>query len=204
MLNSVSGEISEKRFDILRVDTGGIEWEFLVCARSMDAFGRVGERTRVFAWLLHTEKDMRLFGFPNEAERAAFLQLLKVDGIGPKAALKILTGIPHAELAAALEAEDLARLERVPGLGHKTSQKLVLALKGKLVSATDGAAAPKAHEHGDIVRALVEMGFERKAAAAAVKDAAAELKGSSADSGEPVGQALEQELFRRALVALSA
>ncbi len=197
MLNSVRGEITEKRFDRLRVDTGGVEWEFLVSARSIDAFGRVGEKARVFAWLLHTEKDMRLFGFPTEAEREVFLQLIKVDGIGPKAALKILTGIPHAELALALETEDLARLERVPGLGHKTSQKLVLALKGKLVSGAPGSSPAKAGPHEDIVRALVEMGFERKATAAAVKEAARE-------AGALSGQALEQELFRRALVALSA
>jgi Holliday junction DNA helicase RuvA len=151
----------------------------------------------VFAWLLHTEKDMRLFGFPTEAERAVFLQLIKVDGIGPKAALKILTGIPYAELAAALESEDLARLERVPGLGHKTSQKLVLALKGKLVHGAAGGSPPAEGPHDDIVRALVEMGFERKASAAAVKAAAKE-------TGALSGQALEQEIFRRAIVALSA
>ncbi|MBP7096283.1 MAG: Holliday junction branch migration protein RuvA [Spirochaetia bacterium] len=197
MLNSVRGEITEKRFDRLRVDTGGVEWEFLVSGRSIDAFGAVGGTARVFAWLLHTDKDMRLFGFPTEAEREVFLQLIKVDGIGPKAALKILTGIPHAELALALETEDLARLERVPGLGHKTSQKLVLALKGKLVSGAAGASPAKAGPHEDIVRALVEMGFERKATAAAVKEAARE-------AGALSGQALEQELFRRALVALSA
>lgn len=197
MLNSVRGEITEKRFDRLRVDTGGVEWEFLVSGRSIDAFGSVGGTARVFVWLLHTDKDMRLFGFPTEAEREVFLQLIKVDGIGPKAALKILTGIPHAELAVALETEDLARLERVPGLGHKTSQKLVLALKGKLVSGAAGPSATREGPHEDIVRALVEMGFERKAAAAAVKEAAREAGGLS-------GQAFEQELFRKALVALSA
>jgi Holliday junction DNA helicase RuvA len=159
----------------------------------------LGAEARVFTWLHHTEKDMRLFGFADAGRRSTFLELQKVEGIGPRAALKIMSGISQAELEKALEDGNVARLEQVPGLGKKTAQKMVLALKGKLVHG--GAEKPAAGSpYGELLDALADMGYDRKAAAAALEQAAAELKQASGAHGSP---AIEAELFRLAILNLS-
>ena len=194
MFNSLLGTITEKRFDILRVDNNGLEWEFSVPARSIDEFGTLGGRTKVYIHLLHREDQMRLFGFPSERERALFLELLKVEGIGPRQAVKILSGISPEDLESALDTENLARLQQVPGLGAKTAQKLVFSLKGKLPGfAPQTVRGPWA----DVVQALADMGYDRKRAAEAVARLSGEL-------GNAVGPEAEQELFRRAIRELSA
>jgi Holliday junction DNA helicase RuvA len=136
---------------------------------------------------------MKLYGFAGEERRITFLELLKVEGIGPKGALKIMGGIGQDEFEKALESEDLARLEAVPGLGKKTAQKMILALKGKLTSAK---AAPKT-PYGDLVEALTEMGYDRRAAVEALAGAAAELP-----PGLPEAEK-EKLLFKEAIVYLS-
>ena len=138
MFNSIQGRLSEKRADAICVETSGVEWELSVPARSVDDFGRVGDEVRAFTWLHHYEDGMRLFAFPSAAERAVFLELMKVEGIGPKQALKILSGIRPDALEAALDGDDLAALQRIPGVGPKLAQKMVLALKGRLVRDTEG------------------------------------------------------------------
>jgi holliday junction DNA helicase RuvA len=201
MFNSLSGRLSEKRADTICVDTGGVEWELAVPARSVDDFGTIGDDTRAFTWLHHYEDGMRLYGFVSEAERAVFKELMKVEGIGPKQALRILSGIRPEALGAALEADDLGSLQKIPGVGPKLAQKMMLALKGKLVSGSEPSSRGQGAEGrwSDVVRALADMGFDRKAAEKAVADAAKDC-GSSAAAG-PEG---ERELFRRALLSLSA
>jgi Holliday junction DNA helicase RuvA len=202
MLNSITGRLSEKRADSICIDTGGVEWELAVPARSVDDFGKIGEETRAFAWLHHYEDGMRLYGFASEAERSAFKELMKVEGIGPKQALRILSGIKPEALGAALDAEDLASLQKIPGVGPKLAQKMMLSLKGKLVSGESAArgSGGAAGKWSDVVRALVDMGFDRKAAEKAVAEAAKGGGSASADRGPEA----ERELFRRALLDLSA
>jgi len=198
MFNAIRGTLCYKGADSIRVDNNGIEWELSVPARSVDSFGRLGEETRALCWLLHREDQMRLFGFVSEAERAIFMELLTVDGIGPKQAIKILGGIGADDLERALDAEDLARLEAVPGLGKKTAQKLVFSLKGKLPSRDSTTRVEPAGPHDDIVRALVDMGYDRRRAI----DAIARME---AKPGLPEAAAdRERELFRRVIVELSA
>ena len=208
MFNSITGRLSEKRADTICIDTGGVEWELSVPARSVDDFGRIGEEARAFTWLHHYEDGMRLYGFPAASDRAVFRELMKVEGIGPKQALRILSGIKPEALGAALEAEDLASLQKIPGVGPKLAQKMMLALKGKLLRADEAAAkgGRAAGEWADVVRALADMGFDRRAAEKAVaeagKKAAAEAaagKGGTAPESER-----EREIFRAALLALSA
>jgi Holliday junction DNA helicase RuvA len=202
MFNSLSGRLSEKRADTICIETGGVEWELVVPARSVDDFGRVGEDARAFTWLHHYEDGMRLYGFAAEADRAAFRELMKVEGIGPKQALRILSGIRPEALGTALEAEDLASLQKIPGVGPKLAQKMMLSLKGKLVSAETAASRPSGPvgRWADVVRALVDMGFDRKAAEKSVADAAKAAGGEESAAGPEA----ERELFRRALLDLSA
>jgi Holliday junction DNA helicase RuvA len=199
MFNSIRGTLSEKRADSVCIETQGLEWEISVPARSVDDFGRVGGEARAFTWLHHYEDGMRLYGFSSAAERSVFLELMKVEGIGPKQALRVLSGIGPDALEAALEAEDLKALQKVPGVGPKLAQKMMLALKGKLVRLSEepgkpgreGSAPP---EWADLVRALADMGFDRRAVEAEVTRLSADI---------PPGPEKERELFKRSLLVLS-
>ncbi|MDR0722685.1 MAG: Holliday junction branch migration protein RuvA [Treponema sp.] len=195
MFNSIRGTITEKLQDTLRIVTGGIEWDIAVPATDLAQLPEAGETGQVFTWLYHKEDQMRVFGFADRARRTTFLELLKVEGIGPKGALKILGGISPEDLETALEMEDIARLEGVPGLGKKTAQKMILALKGKLtpVSRADPVSSP----HRELVDALVEMGYDKRAAAEALAKAAAALP-PGVDGTER-----EQQLFKQAIRFLS-
>ena len=209
MFNSINGRLSEKRADTICIETGGVEWELAVPARSVDDFGRIGDEARAFTWLHHYEDGMRLYGFPSEADRAAFRELMKVEGIGPKQALRILSGIKPDALGAALDSEDLASLQRIPGVGPKMAQKMMLALKGKLVSGADAMSKGGrggSGEWADVVRALADMGFDRKAAEKAVAEAARKSHPAKSVAGSTAaaGGEREREIFRAALLDLSA
>ncbi|MDR1445036.1 MAG: Holliday junction branch migration protein RuvA [Treponema sp.] len=194
MFNSIRGLITGKHTEGLWLLTGGIEWDLAVPLIDQAELPPAGEEGRVFTWLYHREDQMKLYGFSREKRRATFLELLKVEGIGPKGALKIMGGITQEDLEAALEAGDLDRLERVPGLGKKTAQKMLLALKGKLAALDTGTAALP---YGDLVEALVNMGYDKRAAAEALNAAAAGL-------GDGVsGAERETRLLKGAIAHLS-
>jgi Holliday junction DNA helicase RuvA len=120
---------------------------------------------------------------------------MKVNGIGPRQALRILSGTTVEAFSRILEDEDASGLSRIPGLGLKTAQKIILTLKGKL---SFRAEAEKAEEAGDLAAALEDMGFDRKKAAGVIKALTAELSG-----GGLSGKELEQECFRQAIIRLS-
>ena len=104
MFNSISGILTGKTAESIYIETHGIEWEIFVSTLSAERFGTAGNTVKAYTWLYHREDQMRLFGFLTPAERSLFLDLTKVDGIGPKQALKILSGLDGAALEAALEA----------------------------------------------------------------------------------------------------
>ncbi|MDR0442760.1 MAG: Holliday junction branch migration protein RuvA [Treponema sp.] len=194
MFNSLTGKVSGKSSEAVFLLTGGVEWEIAMPASDMQALA-LNRESRVFTWLYHREDQMRVFGFIDEKRRNTFLELLKVDGIGPKGALKILGGISQDDLERALESGDLARLEAVPGLGKKTAQKILLTLKGKLIS-QEAAFAPSAYN--DLVEALAEMGYDRRAAAEALAKAEQSIGGANVADAER-----EKLLFKEAIVYLS-
>ncbi|MDR0494277.1 MAG: Holliday junction branch migration protein RuvA [Treponema sp.] len=195
MFNSIRGIVSGKGGDAVFLLTGGVEWEIAMPLTDMELAPQNGQECRIFTWLYHREDQMRLFGFSDETRRNTFLELLKVEGIGPKGALKIMGGIGQQELERALETGDLARLEAVPGLGKKTAQKMLLALKGKLVHAP--ASSPGASQYGDLVEALAEMGYDKRSAAEAIAAAEKELPSGLSQAEK------EKLLFKNAIVFLS-
>jgi Holliday junction DNA helicase RuvA len=195
MFNSVRGIITEKFSETLWILTGGVEWEISLPATDIARLPPAGEEGRIFTWLYHREDQMRLFGFADDTRRNTFLELLKVEGIGPRGALKIMGGIDQEALERALETEDLARLEQVPGLGKKTAQKMILALRGKLARSPGTPAAPP--PYGELAEALAEMGYDKRAAAEALSQAEAALPAGL------TGAEKEQRLFREAIVRLS-
>jgi Holliday junction DNA helicase RuvA len=194
MFNSIRGTITEKLAEGVRILTGGLEWDIAVPAIDMEELPPAGEPGRIFTWLYHRDDQMKLFGFADERRRATFLELLKVEGIGPKGALRIMGGITQEQMEQALDTGDLARLEAVPGLGKKTAQKMILALKGKL--ARESVPQPQGPQ-GELVDALVEMGYDRRASAEAVAKAAEALDPAL------TGTEKEKFLFREAIVYLS-
>jgi len=194
MFNSIHGTVTGKYGWGVCLLTGGIEWEIAVPATDMTRLPLLGEEGRVFTWLYHRETEMKLYGFASDERRATFLELLKVDGVGPKGALKIMGGIGQEELEQALETEDLSRLEAVPGLGKKTAQKMILALKGRLALTKTVSETP----YADLVEALVGMGYDKKAATEALAKAESELPAGAA------GAEKEKLLFKQAIVLLSS
>jgi Holliday junction DNA helicase RuvA len=186
MFNSLTGIITYKRGSDIRLQTGGIEWEMSMPSTDLGALPEENEEGRVWTWMLHREDQMKLFGFASEMRRETFLELLKVEGIGAKGAIKIMGGITQDDLERALESEDLARLEAVPGLGKKTAQKMLLAMKGKLVRRDDqpGAISP----YADIAQALADMGYDRKNINAALAKANDALTGKEKDRDAEVFQ----------------
>lgn len=201
MFNSISGTLTGKTAESVYIENNGIEWEILVSALTVDRLGAIGNIVKVYTWLYHREDQMRLFGFLNPAERSLFLDLTKVDGIGPKQALKILSGLDGAALETALEEGDLARLQSIPGIGKKTAQKMILTLKGQLTTVQESGrqTVQKKSEFEDIIIALADMGYERKRAAEAVENAAQSMRNSGINPSEK-----EDELFRSAIVHLSS
>jgi Holliday junction DNA helicase RuvA len=196
MFNRIRGTITGKFDDTLHILTGGIEWDITVPHTDINLLPQPGTEAQVFTWLYHREDQMRIFGFADENRRATFLELLKVDGIGPRQAVKIMGGISQGELQRALDTEDVGRLEAVPGLGKKTAQKMILTLKGKLAP-SGGGKSKAASPHADLVTALAEMGYDQKAAAEALAKAEAQI---------PAGLSrteLEKTLFRQAILYLS-
>lgn len=201
MFNSINGILTGKTTDSIYVETSGIEWEIFVSSLALDCFGNLGNEVKVYTWMYHREDQMRLFGFPTQAERALFLDLTKVDGIGPRQAIKIMSGLNASALEQALEEGDLDKLQKAPGIGKKTAQKIILALKGKLTASTESNIKLKTginSEYEDIINALTEMGFERRAVITKVEEIANELKQNGKNINEN-----EQELFKKAIVALS-
>ena len=193
MFNSITGIINGKTRENVYLLNSGIEWEIAMPSSDIEAL-HTGQECRIFSWLYHREDAMRLFGFSAEIRRNTFLELIKVDGIGPRGALKIMGGISQEDLEKALEADDLARLEAVPGLGVKTAQKLLLSLKGKLIS---GGSAPMETPNNDLIQALIEMGYDKKSAIEALNRSEQNLPAGIE------GAEKEKLLFKNAIVFLS-
>jgi Holliday junction DNA helicase RuvA len=206
MFNSLRGTLTAKLPHSVYLDTGGVEWEIAVPAPALNALPPVGETARLYTWLLHREDAMALFGFASAEDRALFLDLQKVEGVGPKAALKIMSSIPSRQLIRALDDGDLSRLETVSGIGKKTAQKMLLALKGKLTLNAGGGSGsggnPAATPWQDVVSALVNMGHDRRDCETAVARLAETLN-DDAEFSALNRTAQEDFLFRRALRELA-
>jgi len=197
VFNSLKGVISGKTSDSLYLDTGSIEWVLEASAGTLSQLPSLGQEARVFTYLHHKEDSMQLFGFYSLKERELFLNLITVSGVGPKGARKILSGVTVESFLQALEQEDVKALSRLPGLGTKTAQKIILQLKGKLISPDE--EIPTSGSISELAESLVSMGFDKKKTLKVLKD----LEQDSALSALP-DHKKEQETLRRAIVELSS
>lgn len=171
MIGRLSGILLEKNPPQLLLDVQGVAYEVDVPMSTFYHLPANGERVTLFTHLVVREDAHLLYGFGSENERRAFRQLLKVNGIGAKIALSVLSGLSVAELAQAITLQETARLTRVPGIGKKTAERLMLELKDKLgadlTQAVGVNRVPPATS--DIMHALLALGYSEKEAAAAIK-----------------------------------
>jgi Holliday junction DNA helicase RuvA len=190
MFNSLTGTVTGRGPNTLLLSTGGVEWELEVSGYTLRTLA-TEESARVFTHLHHREDQMRLYGFSTIREREVFEQLTTVSGIGPRAAIRILSATSPDQMVRMLESDDVDGLSSLPGIGKKTSQKIILALRGRLVAEEGGSG-----EHGEIVQGLMEMGFDRTRVSSVVASLAQELD-------ELPEKERENELFRLAIIRLS-
>ncbi|MBR4323378.1 Holliday junction branch migration protein RuvA [Treponema sp.] len=212
MFNSLSGTITGKFPQKLFLDTNGIEWDIIVPDTTLDDLPRLGEKARVFTWMQHTDSAMNLFGFASAKDRDLFFDLNKVEGVGPKSAIKIMSNIQRDQLISSLESGDLAALEKIPGLGKKTAQKMLLALKGKLTLEEDlpgvKVVVNRSGEFSDVVSALANMGYDKRMVEECISKLVEDLNRELPPAGEvafkdKTRDAKEEILFRKAIVALA-
>ena len=193
MISRLTGKLVEKNPPQIVIDVNGVGYEADVSMQTFYNLPPVGESVQLFTQLIIREDAHLLFGFATAEDRNTFRQLIKVSGIGAKTALGILSAMTADELAQAVAEEDVKRLSSAPGIGKKTAERMVLELRGKLVThtVTDGlfAAAPAADETEDIVSTLLALGYSEREAKAAVKGVP---KGT--DVGEGVRLALKNLL----------
>ena len=197
MIAHLSGELLEKHVQRLVVEVGGVGYEVLVPLSTFYAVGDAGQRVTLRIHTRVTEDAIQLFGFQTSLEQQLFERLISVSGVGPKIALSALSGIEPAELVRALRQSDVARLTRIPGIGRKTAERLVLELKDRLpegVEADQAAAAPAGDSvKDDVLSALVNLGYQRAAVEKTVEKV---TRRSTADDFEPLLREVLKELAR--------
>jgi Holliday junction DNA helicase RuvA len=181
MIGRISGILLEKNPPQLLVDCNGVGYEVDVPMSTYYNLPENGGKVTLFTHLTVREDAHLLFGFGTPAERSLFRQLIKISGVGARTALSILSGMTVADLAQAVTLQEAGRLVKVPGIGKKTAERLLLELKGKLgadIGVVGGA--PRDDTQSDVLNALVALGYSDKEALAAIKNLPA---GSSVSDG---------------------
>ncbi|MDS4014609.1 MAG: Holliday junction branch migration protein RuvA [Candidatus Accumulibacter sp.] len=186
MIGRLSGILAEKNPPQVVVDVQGVGYELEVPMSTYYNLPANGDRVVLLTHFVVREDGHFLYGFATEGERLAFRHLLKVSGVGPRLALAVLSGLSVNDLSLVIARQEVGRLTKVPGIGTKTAERLLLELKGKLPDAllAAGAAAPEA-ARGDILNALLALGYNDREAAAALKQLPADVS-----TAEGIRQAL--------------
>ena len=171
MIGRLSGRLAAKHPPQVLLDIGGVAYELDVPMSTFYNLPATGESVTLHTHLIVREDAHALYGFATLEERAAFRQLIRISGIGARTALAVLSGLSVADLAQAVAMQETGQLTRVPGIGRKTAERLLLELKGKLaeVLPATGARAAQGSAAADILNALVSLGYSEKEALAAIK-----------------------------------
>ena len=172
MIGRLEGVLLEKNPPQVLLDVGGVGYEVDVPMSTFYNLPKIGEKVALFTQLIVREDAHLLYGFGTVAERATFKQLLKVSGVGPKVGLAVLSGMSVNDLAEAVATQESGRLTKVPGIGKKTAERLLLELKDKLkvnVHITVAGDAAKPSSAADILNALISLGYNEKEALYAIK-----------------------------------
>jgi holliday junction DNA helicase RuvA len=170
MIGRLIGTLAEKAPPQVLIDVNGVGYEVDVPMSSFFNLPGLGERVTLLTHFVVREDAQLLYGFLTHEERATFRQLIRISGVGPRTALSILSGLSVSELSQAVTQQQAGRLVKVPGIGKKTAERLLLELKGKLGPDMGAPGASVASDaQADIVQALMALGYNEKEAAAALK-----------------------------------
>jgi Holliday junction DNA helicase RuvA len=171
MIGRLSGTLLEKTPPLVLIDCNGVGYECEVPMSTFYNLPAIGDKVVMLTHFVVREDAQLLYGFGTSQERATFRQLLKVNGIGAKSALSILSGLSIGDLVQAVALQEPSMLTRVPGVGKKTAERLLLELKDKFT--IDGVAAMNEHQPksatSDVLNALLALGYNEREAVAAVK-----------------------------------
>jgi Holliday junction DNA helicase RuvA len=187
----LAGVLLQKRADSVVVDVGGVGYRVFLSLQSSAKLPAEGGRVQLRTYTHVREDALQLFGFASAEEEQLFLLLIGVSGVGPRLASTILSGMPALELARAITGNELARLTKIAGVGKKTAERLVVELKDKLVKLGFGAGKqgePPAGADGELVSALLNLGYRQAEAERAARSA------SKARPGAPLEDQLREAL----------
>jgi len=166
----LNGTLADKNPPQVLVDCNGVGYEVDVPMSTFYNLPGVGDKVSLLTHFVVREDAQILYGFGSAGEREAFRQLIKISGVGPRTALSVLSGMSVADIAQAVTAQDAGRLVKVPGIGKKTAERLLLELKGKFGADLGQAGAqPGSDAQADILQALVALGYSDKEAQASLK-----------------------------------
>jgi holliday junction DNA helicase RuvA len=195
MIAHLRGKLLAKHPNQAIVETGGVGYDVTISVPTFSDLPAVGADVALHIHTHVREDVIALYGFRRSPEKVLFEKLITVSGIGPKLAITILSGMPADEMVGAIRGNDVARLTRIPGIGKKTAERMVLELRDKLaqtVPAVTTAVPPMNATEEDVLSALVNLGYQRVAAEKALEATMRSGKGGSFDA-----------LFRGAMAALS-
>ena len=169
MIGRLQGLLAEKNPPQVLLDCHGVGYEVDVPMSTFYNLPALGERVTLLTHFIVREDAQLLYGFGTAAERNTFRQLIKITGVGPRTALGVLSGLGVADLAQAVTLQESGRLIKVPGIGKKIAERLLLELKGKLGADIGPHQGATTDHQADILQALLALGYSDKEAAAALK-----------------------------------
>jgi Holliday junction DNA helicase RuvA len=196
MIGQLRGRLADKRPSQVLVDVGGVGYLVQVPLSTYAALGDLHTEVTLLIYTHVREDALSLYGFLSSREKHFFEMLISASGVGPSLTLKILSGMSVEELIPAIRGNDLARLTRIPGVGRKTAERIVLELKDKLDAVrleTEKPVASPAGVEADVISALINLGYDGRTAEGAVAEAKREA-----------GTSNFENLLRPALQALNA
>ena len=172
MIGRLTGTLTDKNPPQVMVECHGVGYEVDVPMSTFYNLPAVGDKVSLLTHFVVREDAQILYGFASAQEREAFRQLIKISGVGPRTALSVLSGMGVADLAQAVTLQEAGRLIKVPGIGKKTAERLLLELKGKLgadMGHVAGGAGATSDAQNDILQALVALGYSDRDAALALR-----------------------------------
>jgi Holliday junction DNA helicase RuvA len=192
MIVHLRGRLLEKRPNHVIVDVNGVGYGVQIPVSTFSVLPETAQDVRLHIYTHVREDTLALYGFATEREKALFEKLLSVSGIGPRLAVMVLSGLPTEELTGAIRRGEVARLIRIPGVGRKTGERIILELREKLGAIESEAAAPGGVEE-EVISALLNLGSSRPAAEAAVEKA---RRDGAAEAFEPLFRAALQVVMK--------
>jgi Holliday junction DNA helicase RuvA len=180
MIAHLTGKLLEKQTNTVVIDTNGVGYEVTIPLSTFYDLGEVGSDVSLRIHTHVREDAIQLFGFKSSRERDLFLRLVSVQGVGPKLAITLLSGMSADEMVLAIRKDDLARLTSIPGVGRKTAERLVVELRDKVAELSgpakgdESTSLPSEGVFDDALSALVNLGYQRNAGEKALNQAAKE------------------------------